>query len=285
MLKDQVGVETELIGPEELGELDASLSVDDVAAAAYEPRGGYADPSATTVGLLKRAEDLGARFERGKVEALLEAGGRIRGVRTAAGNLEAPIVVLAAGAWSVGLASGVGLELPIRPARVQVSLLWRPYSLPTHLTLIDTISDVYARPTADHCTLVGARLAEAEWLGHPDECAEEPDSDFTEQASRRIARRLPALHGAPRRSGWAGVIDMTPDGRPILGPEGPEGLHLATGWSGAGFKKAPAVGAELARWIVDGTPDRTELGSYNLERFRDGRLIFGEHEQASVGPH
>ena len=78
---------------------------------------------------------------------------------------------------------------------------------------------------------------------------------------------------------------MTPDGRPVLGPEWPEGLYLAVGWSGTGFKKAPAVGAELARWICEGNPRREELKAYALERFRTGNLVFGEYEPGVRTPH
>jgi glycine/D-amino acid oxidase-like deaminating enzyme len=78
---------------------------------------------------------------------------------------------------------------------------------------------------------------------------------------------------------------MTPDGRPVLGPEGPEGLYLAAGWSGTGFKKAPAVGAELARWVVEGSPRREGLRAYGLDRFRTGDLVFGEHEPGVQTPH
>lgn len=85
--------------------------------------------------------------------------------------------------------------------------------------------------------------------------------------------------------GRAGVIDMTPDTRPILGPAGPEGLFLCTGWSGKGFKKAPAIGAEVARWIHDGHPYRDGLLDYRLDRFAEGNLVFGEHEYGSQSPH
>ncbi len=286
MLKERVGVETELVDPAELKDIDDSLALEDVAAAAYEPRGGYADPTATALGFLRMAENLGARFERERVEGLLEREGAIRGVRTRNGDVEAPVVVLASGAWSVPLAESVGLRLPVRPARVQVALFERPQELPTHLTLIDTANEVYARPTADRCTLVGRRLPEAEWLHNPDEYAPVPDGEFVEQAARRIGKRIPALKGASYRSGWAGVVDMTPDGRPLLGPEGPEGLYLALGWSGAGFKKAPAVGVELARWIRQGAPKRSELRGYNLRRFEDGNLIRGQYEYgSSASPH
>ena len=283
-LQKRVGVETDLVGPEELFGLDPAVRADGVALAAFEPRGGYADPAATAVGFLRAAQRLGARFERRQVTSLLESGDRIRGVRAVGGTLEADIVLLAAGAWSVPLAESVGLSLPIRPARVGVALFDRPYELPTHLTVIDTTEGFYARPAAENATLVGSRDS-LEWLRSPDEPTPEPATGFVRDVARRLGRRFPALEGARYRSGRSGVLDMTPDGRPILGPEGPEGLYLAVGWSGTGFKKAPAVGAEVARWISEGAPKRKDLTSYNLARFESGDLILGEHEYAAAGPH
>jgi sarcosine oxidase subunit beta len=283
-LQRGVGVETELVGPEELHGIDPAFRTVSVALAAHEPRGGYADPAATAVGFLRAAQELGARFERRRVTALLERGGRVRGVQTDKDTLEAQAVVLTSGAWSVPLTESVGLDLPIRPARVYVALFERPYELPTHLTLIDTTEGFYARPAAERATLVGSRDS-LEWLLSPDEPTPEPDGAFVEEASRRLGRRIPALADAPYRSGRSGILDMTPDGRPILGPAGPEGLFLATGWSGTGFKKAPAVGAEVARWVYDGAPKRPELESYDLTRFEEGALIRGEHEYTASAPH
>jgi sarcosine oxidase subunit beta len=283
-LQQGVGVETGLVESRELIDLDAALRTEDIALAAYEPRGGYADPAATAVGFLRAAQALGVRFERRRATALLERGGKIRGVRTDERLLEAETVILAAGAWSVPLAGSVGLALPIRPARVSVALFERPYELPTHLTLIDTTEGFYARPAAERATLVGSRDS-LEWLDSPDEPTPEPDDAFVESASRKVERRIPALAGAPYRSGRSGILDMTPDGRPILGPAGPEGLFLAVGWSGTGFKKAPAVGTEISRWVMDGAPRRPELRDYRLSRFEEGVLIRGAHEYAASGPH
>ncbi|MDP8949328.1 MAG: FAD-binding oxidoreductase, partial [Actinomycetota bacterium] len=257
---------------------------DGVTLAAFEPRGGYADPAATAVGFLRAARSLGARFERRRVTALLERGGSIRGVQTDEGPVESEFVILAAGAWSVPLAESVGLLLPIQPTRVYVALFERPYELPTHLTLIDTTEGFYARPAAERATLVGSRDS-LEWLENPDEPTPEPDSAFVGKASRRLGWRIPALAGAPYRSGRSGILDITPDGRPILGPAGPEGLFLAVGWSGTGFKKAPAAGAEVARWVSDGAPKRPELESYLFTRFEEGAPIRGEHEYAASAPH
>jgi sarcosine oxidase, subunit beta len=283
-LQRSVGVETRLIEPGELRALDPSLDTEGVALAAYEPRGGYADPTATAVGLLEAAQALGARFERRRVTALRVHRERMIGVETESEPLGARIVVLATGAWSVPLAAGVGLELPIEPVRVQVALFERSYSLPTHLTLIDSLLGFYARPAAERATLVGTRDHFSP-LDDPEDWNPDPDPDFPEAAAGLVSRRIPALRGAPYRSGRAGVLDMTPDGRPVLGPEGPEGLYLAVGWSGTGFKKAPAVGAELARWICDGGPRREGLRAYALERFRTGDLVFGEYEPGVRTPH
>ena len=283
-LQARVEVETELVGPEDLGALDRALRTDGIALAAYEARGGYADPSATAVGFLTAARALGARFERRRVTSLLERGGEIRGVQTEEGPVGAQVVVLAAGAWSVPLAESVGLDLPVRPARVRVALFERPYELPSHLTLIDTTEGFYTRPAAESATLVGSRDS-FEWLVSPDQPTPEPDANFVEALSRRLGLRFPALADAPYRSGRSGVLDMTPDGRPILGPTGPDGLHLAAGWSGTGFKKAPAAGAEVARWISEGAPKRPELHSYHLARFEEGALIHGEHEYAARTSH
>ncbi|CAN5290523.1 FAD-binding oxidoreductase [soil metagenome] len=283
-MQREIGVETNLVTPHDLREIDPALSMSGVTLGAYEPRGGYADPTATAVGFLRAAESLGARFERQRVTGILERGGEVRGVRANEGDVESPVVVLAAGAWSVPIAGSVGLDLPIHPARVRVALFERPYSLPTHLTIIDTVEGFYARPTAERATLVGSRSS-LEWLGDPDEQDVDPDADFIEKASRMVCRRIPAMEGAPYRSGRSGVLDMTPDGRPILGPEGPEGLFLAAGWSGTGFKKAPAVGAEVARWVVDGAPKRPEMEGYDLGRFEEGRLIRGDYEYGVRTPH
>jgi sarcosine oxidase subunit beta len=272
-----VGVETGLVGPEELKEIDPALDTDGVALAAYEPRGGYADPTATAVGLLEAARSLGARFEKQRVTALRVRKERVAGVETESGPLCARLVVLAAGAWTVPLAAGVGLELPIEPARVQVALFERPYSLQTHLTIIDSTLGFYSRPAVERTTLVGTR-DHFSYLDDPDEGDPQPDPGFPAAAAGLLSKRVPALREAPYRSGQAGVLDMTPDGRPVLGPEGPEGLYLTVGWSGTGFKKAPAMGAELARWICEGGPRREELKAYALERFQTGNLVFGEYE-------
>jgi sarcosine oxidase subunit beta len=77
MLREHVGIDTELVNPAELNEIDPALETGDVVIAAYEPRSGYADPSATTISLLRAAQDFGAQFKKHRVVSLVERGNRI----------------------------------------------------------------------------------------------------------------------------------------------------------------------------------------------------------------
>ncbi|MER5390547.1 FAD-dependent oxidoreductase [Saccharopolyspora sp. NPDC002686] len=136
-----------------------------------------------------------------------------------------------------------------------------------------------------HRTLVGRHAPEREWLDDPDADFGEPDPDFVAEGLTRLGRRVPAMARAPYRLGRTCALDITPDGRPVLGPSEVPGLHLAAGWSGSGFGKAPAIGAELARWILTGAPKRPELAAFTAQRFTTGALIRGEHEYGATGPH
>ena len=67
------------------------------------------------------------------------------------------------------------------------------------------------------------------------------------------------------------------DQRAIIGPAGPDGFFLDCGFSGTGFKTAPAVGASLAEWIVDGRPSTVDLSVFRLERFAEGQPLRGRY--------
>lgn len=282
MLKEHGDTDIEVLTPDDLAAVEPEFSTEGIAGAAYESRGGYADPTAATLGFLAAAtRDGAATVSRGEVVAVLERRGRVVGVQTTDGPVESPVVVLACGAWSVPLAETVGLVLPIRPSRIHVTLFQRPYNLLSHLTMSDIVNNIYGRPTADRCTLVGLEAPHREWLTDPDDFKDEPDPPLIHDLARRLARRIPKLVDAPYRLGRTGVLDMTPDGHAILGPEGPSGLFVAVGWSGSGFGKAPAVGAEMARWITDGAAERPDLRTYDLARFDAGRHLIGQHEYSS----
>ena len=79
------------------------------------------------------------------------------------------------------------------------------------------------------------------------------------------------------RTGHGGQDGITPDQRAILGAAGPAGLYLACGFSGTGFKTAPAIGACMAELILDGAARTADIGPFGLDRFAAGRPLVGEH--------
>ena len=95
---------------------------------------------------------------------------------------------------------------------------------------------------------------------------------------QRVCARVPWMaerHAAHGRT--AARTASRPTSDPILGPAGPLGFYLACGFSGTGFKTAPAVGACLAELILDGRATTVDISAYGLDRFAAGRLLVGEH--------
>src|SRR5581483_1333307 len=148
-----------------------------------------------------------------------------------------------------------------------------------HCGCIDTISGSYFRPQGADLTLIGLGDVKAEYEPDPDGFREDNDADFVAEVAERLAHRVPAMAGASYARGHAGIYDVSPDSRAVLGPiAGTGGLYVAAGFSGTGFKTAPAVGAAMAELILEGRARTVDLTPFGFERLRQRRLIRGEHE-------
>lgn len=277
----EVGVETEVLDPADLRRLAPYLRVEDGEPAAYEPRSGYADPEATTHALAAAARRLGVAVLEGReVTRIAVEGGRVRGVETGSGPLGCSVVVVAGGNWSRSLLDAAGVSVPIHPTRVQVARFERPSALPGgaagHLTVIDRRHGYYARPAGETATLVGMSGSHRP-LPDLDDFPRHNDDDFVRVARAQLARRLPAFAGAPYVGGHMGPLDVTEDGKAVLGwAPGVEGLVLAVGMSGTGFKKAPAIGACLAELVTRGAAETAPIEPFRPGRFAEGEPLAGE---------
>ncbi|MBO9532965.1 MAG: FAD-binding oxidoreductase [Solirubrobacteraceae bacterium] len=272
-----VGVETRLVDADELRGIDPSIDVSDVGVVAYEPRSGFADPAQTCATLAHAATEAGAelRPSTAALRLLVDGSGTVTGaeVRSAATDaaemLEAEQVVLCSGAWSVALAAAAGVDLPIRPTAVKLGFVRR--SGPMHLIVIDAVNGIYLRPDPAGRTLVGRRTWTDEPLSGPDADLPEVDDAFLTDTSERLARRLPRFRGQPVVDTRAGMLDMTPDALPLVGPaldrsgDAVPGLWLNCGWSGTGFKTGTAVGEALVDLIATGRSP-LDLSSYTTSR-------------------
>ena len=111
-----IGIPSQVVTPEEIAELVPGIALDGLAAGAYEPESGYADPTSTAAGFLEAARRDGAQVVTGcRAARVLTSAGRVTGVETDRGAVSAPAVAIVAGARSTDLAATVGVEVPVAP--------------------------------------------------------------------------------------------------------------------------------------------------------------------------
>jgi sarcosine oxidase, subunit beta len=277
-----LGVEVEPCDRAELQKIDPSVNIDDVALAAYEPQSGYADPAATTRSLAEAAERHSAVFVlNSPVNEIVVEGGRVLGVRKADGRTyTAGAVCIAAGPWTDRLLAPLSVRIGIKAERAQIAFFRRA---PTtrHLAYIDCIAGSYLRPHGSDLTLAGLGEWRPENEPNPDDFRETNDPEFIDEVGRRLAHRLPPMKDAACVQGHAGIYDVSPDSRAVLGKvPGIDGLFVAAGFSGTGFKTSPAVGAAMAELILTGQSSTADISPFDFERFLSGRLIRPENEYA-----
>jgi sarcosine oxidase, subunit beta len=262
-----------VVEPEEIQALVPAIAVDDVTLGAYEPESGYADAGMTTNALATRAGELGATVAQYvTAEAIATAGGRITGVRTDAGEIHAPKVVVCAGLWAGRLLSPLGVDVPVAPTRHQMCFFRRPPDFAEHPAILDRPHATYMRPETGNLTIHGF-FAYDETVD-PDHYNEGADPGEVLRNAELIAQRFPAMEHGLSMGGYSGVYDNTPDHQPVLGavPEHP-GLYVNFGWSGHGFKHAPAIGDILAQVVLNGPAPEWDLEPFRWSRFRDHALI------------
>jgi sarcosine oxidase subunit beta len=282
-MHQKLGIPSLVITADDVRRLAPSFRTDDFELAAFEPESGYADPTGSAAAFLAAARGAGARLvQEARVTAITTSGGRVTGVETEDERYAAPIVVNAAGAWAAEVGRMAGLELPITTWRHDTAFLRRPPDLgPSHPTVIDFTHLMYFRPETGGLTLIG--LEDGNPLGvSPDTGGDQAQPDFVDRAVERICRRIPGMERGSLHSAIAGYDGLTPDQRAILDQAGPDGFYLECGFSGTGFKIAPAVGACMAEWIVDGKPQTVDISGFGLNRFAEGRRLTGEHAYGEI---
>ena len=282
-MQQKLGIPTLLIDGKEVGRLAPQLFCEDIQFAAYEPESGYADPSSCTQAFIDRARERGAGLIQDcEVLGLLIEGNKIQGARTSQGEYSAPVVVNAAGPWADKIGKMVGLNLPVDTWQHDTMFIRRPADLSDdHPSVIDFPNSMYFRPETGGLTLVG--LEDATPKGEaPDDDTERAKPGFVERAIDRICKRIPGMDQGSLHSSHGGYDGITPDQRALLGKAGPEGFYLDCGFSGTGFKIAPAVGACLAELIVHGKSETADITPFVFSRFESGVLLKGDEPYENI---
>ncbi len=268
-----VGVDTSIVTAEDVHEIAPMLATADGESFAYEPDSGYADPYSVTTGYANAARERGARVITASPATGVEiVGDRVTAVLTADGRIETPIAVVAAGPWSGPFLRDIGVDVPLTPIRHQVVMLRRPHDVvPEHPIIGDVVNDMSPRPDVGNITLIGVGEDEP---AEPETFNQGVDMAMVEGTFSKLTRRMPGMAGALFRGGWSGLFTVTPDWHPVMDRvEGIEGLYLAVGFSGHGFKLSPMIGVVMSELITEGRATSIDISQLNLARFDSGEYL------------
>jgi sarcosine oxidase subunit beta len=282
--QNEKGIDTAVLTPEEAHEFHPLLQFEDVGVIGYDSMAGYADPYLTTTAYAARAKELGVEFCLDTAVTGISVQGKMKTVETTNGTFESPVVVMAVGPWTHNLGRMFGVDFPFEVSKHKVITLKvkEPYSLDWPIVKDLTTPDkIYFRPETGGVVLLGTG-DHGDPIEEPDGMGEVVESEHVERMQPLISNRMPAFADAQYVAGWTGPYDITPDWNPIVGPvPGYEGLFVAVGFSGHGFKLAPTIGEGLAQLVL-GKPVRVPIGDYGMERFDEGRVLSGAYGIGSI---
>jgi sarcosine oxidase subunit beta len=271
-LNKLLGVDSRLIGPEEIKELVPVIDLRHgkhlpVMAALYHPPAGTVRHDAVVWGYGRGADRLGVEIHPfTEVMGLLRSGDRITGVETPKGTVNAGTVVSATAGWTSIISGMAGVELPIvtYPLQAFVTEPLKPFM---DKVISSGNLHVYIYQTDRGEIVIGGPVDPYPTYSH------RSTLNMLEEIARFAVELVPSLRDVKVMRQWTGICDMTPDYAPIMGEvEGVRGFVLNAGWGTWGFKAAPIAGKCIAELVATGkTPALIE--PFRLSRFDDDRLV------------
>jgi sarcosine oxidase subunit beta len=287
-MQQEVGVAVDFLGHDAVAELWPGAQLDDFAAFAYEPRGGRGEAYNTGMAYAAAARALGVQIRQYTPVATLlaQSDGPVYGAVLADGSeIHSDTVVLAAGPWAPMLGATVGVDIPIRTQRAQVVLVDQGEPTPPVPVFSDLVGLQYICREPNGDLLVGNSDHSNPQFVDPDDYPNRADDDAIETVVTKLGHRLPDMPDPRISSTYGGGYDVTPDYNPIIGPAPRDGLFLATGFSGHGFKISPAVGRLAADLLVDGATNLADVTAldFRYSRFAEGDLLTSPHPYVGAG--
>lgn len=227
--------------------------------------GGHANPQRTVQAYAWALQDLGGKIlQHTAVRSLQSKGGKVRGVDTSRGFIACDHVVVAAGPQLGQLMATVGVHVPVAPARAEMIV-----TEPLPLMPIGGVdgNGLYGRQTLRGNLAYGG--GPHEWIDLPETGAPmlRPSTPLLCNLAQRLHVLFPkAAHVKVIRS-WAGIIENTPDGRPIIDRiKQFDNVTICT-MSSVGFGLSPATGHAISQLVATGACSFAEISKYALSRF------------------
>ncbi|HSP08288.1 MAG TPA: FAD-binding oxidoreductase [Candidatus Dormibacteraeota bacterium] len=277
---NSIGTRVKVLSPAQVQADFPLIDAEGVGIAGWEEQAGYADPAATTVGLLERAVELGAlaRLYTQVLSLRSRAGSGARLVLAGGDELECERLLIAAGPWTKKLAAHVADPLPLTVERHYVATIRWPDAREMPFVHADIASGYYCKPEGADMYCLGPLTAEAE--ADPDQEVAGIDAGETHRMAELATRRVPRLKDAVSAGGWASLYDVSPDWMPVIGEIAP-GVFVDAGTSGHGFKLAPALGADVAALVMGGAVD-DDIRQLSPARFASGGSLPAGYGSARI---
>jgi len=240
------------------------LAGDNIAGGVFCNYGGHANPQRTVQAYAWALQDRGGRIrQHTAVTDIVTEGGRAVAVETDQGRIGCDVLVMATGPQTKLMAEKLGVKVPVAPARAEM-IVTEPLPLMAHGGIDG--GGLYGRQTLRGNLAYGG--GPHEWL---EEQGLQAPRAVTTPITRSLARRLGDLFPRARHvrviRSWAGIVENTPDGRPVLDRlENPGNVVIAT-MSSVGFGLSPASGRAVAQLATQGHCDFADLRQFGVKRF------------------
>ena len=265
------GIDSRLIGPDEVKELAPAMVVSDdaeypILGALYHPPGGIIRHDAVVWGYARGADQGGVEIHPyTEVQGLDRSNGRITQVRTNRGTIKAGQVLNCTAGWSTLINDMAGVPLPITTHILQACVT-EPMKPLLDVVIVSSQMHVYISQTDRGEFLMGAEIEP--WTTY----RMNGTLNFLQDVTRHALELFPQLEKARLLRSWAGLCDLSPDYSPILGETEVDNFHVSAGWGTYGFKAAPIVGVTLAELVATGRQPEL-IQPFALERFYEDKLV------------
>jgi heterotetrameric sarcosine oxidase gamma subunit len=254
-------IECELISAAEAARRYPLLNAADLQGAIWLPADGRANPVDLTAALARGARKRGAAIrERVRVTSIAQRDGRVTGVRTDQGDVEAEVVVNCAGQWAKQVGALAGVTVPLHSAEHFYVVTDQIDGVHPDLPVLrDPDGYTYFKEEVGGLVVGGFEPQAKPW-GSPDELPYpfefqllDEDWDHFSVLMESALHRIPVLAQTGIRKFFNGPESFTPDNQFILG-QAPElaGFYVGAGFNSVGIASAGGAGLALAQWIIDG---------------------------------
>lgn len=272
----RLGLDVEFVPLHEAQRLMPFLCTDGVRAVTHLRSDIYLEPRQVPEGYARACARLGAFvLPHTPVHEILTEGGVLSGVQTSGGVIRTATVVDAAGGWLRQVAALAGAHVGLVPTRHQLMVTVPLPGVRTHQPITRIIdANVYVRPEKGGLMLGGYEPdpMQMDMAGVADLMIEDLplDLEVLRALARSVEAQFPVFRDIALQDHRGGLPTMTADGEHVLGPApGLPGLWVIGGCCVGGLTAAPALGALLAQWIVDGRPTM-DLSAMTPERLATG---------------